>query len=103
MDLSSAKVSDEDRVTLCRKYFIAGFCFLPFAWFVNVLWFYPQGFRREDFPGRKSIRKMVIGSAIGASLWTAAFISWIIVFYNYRASWGPLGDRMSFNIPIGIP
>nr|ACO14822.1 Gamma-secretase subunit PEN-2 [Caligus clemensi] len=103
MDLSSSKVSDEERVSLCKKYFIAGFFFLPFAWFVNAVWFYPQGFSREEFPGRKSIQRMVIGSATGATLWTGAFISWILVFASYRASWGAMGDRMSFNIPIGQP
>ena len=47
MDLSSPKVSDADRLSLCRKYFFAGFACLPFVWFVNAVWFSKQAFVRK--------------------------------------------------------
>lgn len=45
MDLSSAKVTPEQKVSLCTKYFYLGFLFLPFLWGVNAAWFFGEAFR----------------------------------------------------------
>ena len=42
MDLSKAK--DEEKLKLCRTYFLAGFAFLPFMWAVNFFWFFKYAF-----------------------------------------------------------
>ena len=45
MDLSSAKVTPEQKVSLCTKYFYLGFLCLPFLWGVNAAWFFGEAFR----------------------------------------------------------
>jgi len=45
----------------------------------------------------------VIRSAIGAVLWLAVIIAWIVIFQVNRAAWGATADSMSFIIPKGIP
>lgn len=103
MDLSSAKVSGADKLDLCRKYFLGGFALLPFLWAVNAVWFGPLAFRAPPFAEQKAIRQYVVGSAVGAALSLVALIVWIVIFNQYRASWGAVADAMSFNIPTGQP
>ena len=43
MDLSSPKVSADDKLDLCKKYFYIGFAFLPLLWAVNAVWFVSSG------------------------------------------------------------
>ena len=45
----------------------------------------------------------VIKSGIGFLIWFAGLTAWIIIFQKYRASWGEIGDRISFVIPLGQP
>ena len=45
----------------------------------------------------------VIRSAIGAFIWAAGLIAWIVVFQLKRAEWGEFADSLSFIIPMGIP
>ena len=103
MDLQSAKVSPEQKVDLCKKYFYLGWLFLPFLWGINAVWFYREGFLKPEFEGQKTIRKLVLLSGMGAAVWLVALISWIIIFTLNRADWGATADYMSFNIPIGKP
>jgi len=103
MDLTSKKVTNEEKVDLCSKYFKIGFAFLPFVWAVNAVWFFNEGFRKPEFEGQKSIKRNVIMSAIGSTIWTVGFISWIVVFSTYRVEWGAFADYISFNIMIGKP
>ena len=49
MDLSSAKVTPEQKVSLCTKYFYLGFLCLPFLWGVNAAWFFGEAFRFAFF------------------------------------------------------
>lgn len=44
----------------------------------------------------------VIKSAIGLLVWFAGLTTWILIFQTYRASWGEIGDRISFVIPLGV-
>lgn len=102
MDLNSAQVSDEDKLGLCKRYFYLGFALLPFLWAINVFWFFKDAFvRKPEFPQQKDFRKFVVMSAIGSVIFLAGLITWLSIFTNYRASWGELGDRLSFNIPTG--
>ena len=54
MDLSSAKVTPEQKVSLCTKYFYLGFLCLPFLWGVNAAWFFGEAFR-FDFSETKTL------------------------------------------------
>lgn len=102
MDLSSAKVSDDEKLGLCRRYFYLGFAFLPFLWAINAVWFFQEAFvRKPEFPQQKELKRLVIMSGIGSIICLAALITWMSVFTNLRAEWGELGDRLSFNIPTG--
>ncbi len=104
MDLSSPKVSDSDKLDLCRRYFYLGFAFLPFLWAINAVWFFKEGFmRKPEFPEQSEIKKFVIMSAVGSFICLAALVTWMSVFTNLRAEWGEIGDRLSFNIPTGSP
>ena len=104
MDLSSPKLTDGDRLSLCRKYFFAGFACLPFVWFVNAVWFSGQAFvRKPEFPEQKAIRGYVIASGIGSLIWFTALLAWFITYVRNRQDWGEFGDKISFNIPLGQP
>ena len=83
--------------------FSGGFLALPFLWLVNVLWFYKYAFKKEQFPQQPEIKKYVIRSGIGASIWIIAIITWNVVFQLNRAGWGATGDLISFIIPSGMP
>eukprot|EP00088_Acartia_fossae_P048470 TRINITY_DN5289_c0_g1_i7.p1 TRINITY_DN5289_c0_g1~~TRINITY_DN5289_c0_g1_i7.p1 ORF type:complete len:119 (-),score=3.03 TRINITY_DN5289_c0_g1_i7:571-882(-) len=103
MDLQSRKVTNEMKVDLCSKYFMIGFAFLPFVWLVNAVWFFKEGFVKEEFEGQQKIKKYVILSGIGSLIWTIGFISWIVIFDQNRVAWGATADYMSFNIAVGKP
>nr|ALS04483.1 gamma-secretase subunit PEN-2 [Acartia pacifica] len=80
-----------------------GFALLPFVWLVNAVWFFREGFVKEEFEGQKKIKKYVILSALGSLIWTVGLITWIVIFNYNRVSWGATADYMSFNIAIGKP
>ena len=101
MDLSSSRISDEEKLGLCKRYFFAGFLCLPFMWFVNAIWFSKQAFVRNPFPQQHQIRTYVIMSGIGSLVWFVALLSWLIIYIQRRQEWGEFGDRISFNIPLG--
>lgn len=101
MDLSSAKVSDSDKLSLCRRYFYLGFAFLPFLWAINAVWFFKEAFIRAEFAEQKDLKRFVILSGLFSVICLTALISWMSIFTNYRAEWGEFGDRLSFNIPTG--
>jgi len=103
MDLQSAKVTPEQKVTLCKTYFYLGFLLLPFLWGINAVWFFREAFKKPAFEGQATIKKLVVMSFIGSLLWAIGLTTWIVVFTLNRADWGATADYMSFNIPIGKP
>ena len=123
MNLESAKVTSEEKVELCKKYFYLGWLALPFVWGINAVWFYKEAFIKPEFPGQvrvsvylkhtdsskshflfqSTIKKLVIASGFGALVWLVGIIAWMSVFTMNRAEWGAVADRMSFNIPVGTP
>lgn len=112
MDLSSAKVTPEQKVSLCTKYFYLGFLCLPFLWGVNAAWFFGEAFRskriilrgklslhmpidlrskqninrKPEFEGQKKIKKLVIWSFAGFLVWSIALVTWIAVFTTNRCT-----------------
>ncbi len=51
------KLSDKDKLDLCRKYYLAGFFFLPFMWIVNFVWFFSNAFKRNSFAEQAQMKK----------------------------------------------
>lgn len=43
----------------------------------------------------------VIMSGAGAVVWAILLITWVITFQVQRVSWGPMGDTLSFIVPLG--
>ncbi|KFM72160.1 Gamma-secretase subunit PEN-2, partial [Stegodyphus mimosarum] len=82
MDLR--KMKNEEKLILCRRYYTGGFFLLPFLWFVNAVWFFNEAFRKSHYEEQKMIRTYVIRSAIGAFIWLAGLIAWIVVFQLNR-------------------
>jgi len=104
MDLSSGRISDADGLALCRRYFYLGFAFLPFLWAINAVWFFKEAFlRKPEFPEQNELKRIVVMSGILSVICLTGLITWMSIFANYRAEWGELGDRLSFNIPTGSP
>ena len=101
MDLE--KTPDTEKVRLSRIYFCGGFVFLPFLWLVNTVWFFKEAFYRDGFEGQQEIKKNVIGSGIGATIWIIGIFVWVGLYRANRASWGATGDAISFLIPLGEP
>uniref|UniRef100_A0A0A9VWP5 Gamma-secretase subunit PEN-2 n=1 Tax=Lygus hesperus TaxID=30085 RepID=A0A0A9VWP5_LYGHE len=99
MDLS--KVNNEDKLKLCRWYFKAGFFCLPFVWLINSIWFFKDAFLKPEYDEQKSIRKLVIWSAIGALVWAIAVASWVTTYQTHRVAWGEFGDLISVVTPTG--
>ncbi|KAK6963457.1 gamma-secretase subunit PEN-2 [Biomphalaria glabrata] len=99
MDLQ--KLKNEDKLILCRKYYLAGFFLLPFLWLVNAIWFFKEAFQKPHYAEQSEIRTYVTRSIIGSAIWLAAIITWVIIFQLNRVSWGATGDLLTFVIPLG--
>ena len=54
--VSLEKKSPEERLNICRKYYLGGFACLPLLWLINAIWFYKQAFRVEPYPQQAQIR-----------------------------------------------
>ena len=93
------RVSPEEKVKLCRKYFYVGFFALPVVWLVNAMWFFKDAFINKDPP--PMLRRYVIYSAIGSLAWIILMVSWISCYQSLRPDWGAFGDYISFNVPRG--
>ncbi|CAF0895938.1 unnamed protein product [Rotaria sordida] len=99
--VSLSKKSPEERLNICRKYYRAGFAFLPLLWLINAIWFYKQAFKVEPYPQQAQIRTYVIRSAIGTLIWIIIIVAWNITFQLLRTKMGPLGDFLTFVYPRG--
>ncbi|KRY37220.1 RNA exonuclease 1 -like protein [Trichinella spiralis] len=86
------KISDKDKLRLCRIYFYGGFGMLPLLWIVNSMWFFYQAFLRKPHFEEQH----VIYSMIGAGVWFMCLFVWIWIYQMNRSSWGALGDYISF-------
>lgn len=155
------KMSNVDRLKLCKRYFFIGCFFLPLVWLINCCWFGLFLYKFEEYSKQqiqarrrkararfntrpktsesnpqlnqrlqsltqphdvsptseeepfeiddetkkhlKDVRRYVILSFIGLAIWMTIIIAWQIVFHSNRVAWGEFADRISFNIPRGIP
>lgn len=95
------KVSPEEKLQICRKYFIIGSFFLPIAWLVNVVWFFREAFFNKD--SHPHMKKYVAWSAVGVVVWSSIVIAWTVIYQTQRVSWGLGGDYISIVLPNGIP
>ncbi|XP_033836531.1 LOW QUALITY PROTEIN: gamma-secretase subunit PEN-2 [Periophthalmus magnuspinnatus] len=97
------RVPNEEKLNLCRKYYLGGFALLPFLWLVNVIWFFKEAFVKPSFTEQMQIKTYVKRSALGVLLWAVIFVPGLQCFQHYRAEWGEVGDYLSFTIPLGTP
>uniref|UniRef100_A0A8C6SMN6 Gamma-secretase subunit PEN-2 n=1 Tax=Neogobius melanostomus TaxID=47308 RepID=A0A8C6SMN6_9GOBI len=97
------RLPNEEKLNLCRKYYLGGFALLPFLWLVNVVWFFKEVYFKPSFTEQMQMKTYVQRSALGVLLWAVILTTWITVFQQYRAQWGEVGDYLSFTIPLGIP
>ena len=94
------RVSSEEKLQICRKYFIIGAFALPLVWLVNVIWFLREATKRS---APRKMRLYVGGSFIGVVAWLAVVAIWVSVYLTQRPNWGPAGDYISFVVPLGVP
>ena len=92
------KASDDEKVAICRKYFIGGFFFLPFLWVINSVWFFKQAIKKN---GNQMIRRYVAGSILGTIVWIAVIVTWTSIYQTTRSGWGAFGDYISLTVPFG--
>ncbi|CAI9589670.1 unnamed protein product [Staurois parvus] len=59
------RVPNEEKLQLCRKYYLGGFALLPFLWLVNVLWFFKEAFFKPAYTEQPQIQSYVKRSAFG--------------------------------------
>ncbi|KAL7832200.1 hypothetical protein AOLI_G00297480 [Acnodon oligacanthus] len=97
------RIPNEEKLSLCRKYYLGGFAFLPFLWLVNVVWFFKEAFVKPAYTEQPQIKTYVKRSALGLFLWVAVLTTWISIFQHFRAQWGEVADYISFTIPLGTP
>ncbi|XP_025048159.1 gamma-secretase subunit PEN-2, partial [Alligator sinensis] len=50
------RVPNEEKLNLCRKYYLGGFALLPFLWLVNVLWFFREAFLAPAYTQQLQIK-----------------------------------------------
>ncbi|KAM6999489.1 LOW QUALITY PROTEIN: gamma-secretase subunit PEN-2 [Passerculus sandwichensis] len=96
------RVSNEEKLQLCRKYYLGGFLLLPFLWLVNVV-FFREAFLAPPYGEQPRIKAYVLRSALGAGLWGLGLGVWVGLFQTRRGQWGALGDALSFTQPMGEP
>ncbi|KAL8152083.1 hypothetical protein V2J09_021891 [Rumex salicifolius] len=98
-------LSEEDSVLYARRFYKFGFLLLPWLWAVNCLYFWPVLRHSRAFP---DLRKYVLGSAIGFTIFAILLSSWSLTFmiggeplfgslwdqlvmYNVADAWGLTG------------
>ena len=94
-----AKLTEEEKLKISRKYFIIGCFLLPMVWLMNSVWFFREAFCRRDAPVK--LRRYVGGSLAGFLVWLAVFVVWISVYQTQRPRWDAAGDYISFTVPLG--
>ena len=95
-----AKLTDEEKLKISRKYFIIGCFLLPMVWLVNAVWFFREAFCRKEERSRR-LQRYVGGSMIGFLAWMAVWVVWVSVYQTQRANWDAFGDYISFTVPLG--
>lgn len=89
----------DEKLTICRKYYIAGFFLLPLFWLVNFVWHYKDAYQAEPFEEQLQFRRYVLRSGIGFIFWTVLFICWVFYYQTQRFYYD--WDYLTFNFPTG--
>lgn len=55
------RVPNEEKLQLCRKYYLGGFALLPFLWLVNVTWFFKEAFFKPAYTEQPQIQSCEAG------------------------------------------
>lgn len=89
----------DEKLTICYKYYIAGFFLLPLFWLVNFIWHYKDAYQAEPFDEQPRLKHYVLWSGIGFIVWTVLIIIWVVYFQTqrYYYNW----DFLTFNFPTG--
>jgi presenilin enhancer 2 len=94
------KLSEQQLLDLTKKYFYLGLLFLPMIWCLNFAWIYPFVQKHTNYSNYTEIRKFLIFSAIGATIWATGITFWIVTFLTRRNDWS-FADVISVFIPKG--
>ncbi|KAJ7945237.1 Gamma-secretase aspartyl protease complex, presenilin enhancer-2 subunit [Quillaja saponaria] len=85
-------LSEEDSVSYARRFYKFGFALLPWLWAVNCFYFWPVLRHSRSFP---RIRRYIIGSAVGFTVFTALLGSWALTFaIGGEHLFGPVWDQL---------
>lgn len=88
----------DEKLNICRIYYIAGFFLLPIFWLVNFVWHYNDAFLAEPFEEQPQFKRYVLRSGIGFIFWSVLIIGWVFYFQTQRSyNW----DYITFNFPTG--
>ncbi|KAF3839907.1 hypothetical protein F7725_018624, partial [Dissostichus mawsoni] len=97
------RVPNEEKLGLCRKYYLAGFALLPFLWLVNVVWFFKDAFLKPVYTEQLQIQTYVKRSGLGLLFWVTVLTTWITIFQHYRAEWGEVNcDNSGFRVQVDV-
>ncbi|CAI4221648.1 unnamed protein product [Auanema sp. JU1783] len=99
MDIS--KLSANEKLSVCKKYFYIGLCCLPLVWLTNIVWFFSEAFCNPPTPERKEIKRYLWLSGMGVTCWTFAIVAWELYFQSYRSLGLPWSDFLTFVYPKG--
>ncbi|KAL7074689.1 hypothetical protein ACQ4LE_006039 [Meloidogyne hapla] len=105
------KLSEGERLQLCRRYFLLGFAFLPILWLVNFIWFYRYTYGKKDENDElqtnnnliiKEMKRYVLWSGIGTIIWTILITCWIYI-YQIERSLGNVywAELLTYIYPLG--
>ncbi|GAV67336.1 PEN-2 domain-containing protein [Cephalotus follicularis] len=70
-------LTEDQSVSYARRFYKFGFALLPFLWALNCFYFWPVLHNSRSFP---RIRRYVLGSAVGFSVFTVLLSSWALMF-----------------------
>lgn len=99
--MDKTRISNIEKLKVCRYYYYLGFCCLPVLWTMNYFWFHEEANAIPEFEEQAEIQKLRRRSGIGAVIWLIGITIWVIVFQTSRVRWGEFGDSISFVIPTG--
>ncbi|GAA0179088.1 hypothetical protein LIER_29929 [Lithospermum erythrorhizon] len=94
-------VSEQDSVEYARRFFTFGFLLLPFLWALNCFYFWPVlRHSRYYSHSQPQLRRYVIGSAIGFTVFATVLSTWAFTFaFGGERVIGPVWeDLVMYNV-----
>ncbi|XP_055832340.1 probable gamma-secretase subunit PEN-2 [Solanum dulcamara] len=70
---------EQESIDQARRFFKFGFLLLPWLWAVNCLYFWPV-LRRPSSYYHRDLRRYVVRSAIGFTVFAVILTSWVVTF-----------------------